>query len=77
METPMTKYVSLLGDKDIVGTNPTVFSKTGFIVETEEQAWNFFNIIEKDRGIYFELKLIPYSGKKIVGSKVKKIVGYR
>lgn len=73
----MKKYVSLLGDKDIVGTNPTVFSTTGFIVETKEQAWGFFNVVEKDREIYFELKLIPYSGKKIVGSKVKKMVSYR
>jgi len=73
----MTKHVSLLGVKDIVGTNPTVFGTTGFVVETTEQAWGYFNIPENERGIYFELKLRPYSGKKPVGTKVKKIVSYR
>lgn len=73
-ENTEKKYKAFLGEKDYAGMNPTYFGPHGFIAENEEHAWSLFNI--KDRSFY-EIKLFPYSGKKIPGSRIKKVTAYR
>lgn len=57
-------------------TKQNNFGSNGFVVESKEQAWVLFGISTENQH-YYDVMLIPYSGKKLPGTKIKRVISYR